>query len=102
MQCGWGWGGLTNLKNGNIFSYVLGTSYDNFQQFPIKWNFEKNSQTKIELLLFFFSDPRDFQEVNNIPVLVNQLSGAVSRITQLSKAAAGFQYLLNSPFATGN
>ena len=52
--------------------------------------------------IIFFSDPRDFQEVNNIPVLVNQLSGAVSRITQLSKAAAGFQYLLNSPFATGN
>ena len=62
---------------------------------------EEFSNKKLNFYSFFFSDPRDFQEVNNIPVLVNQLSGAVSRITQLSKAAAGFQYLLNSPFATG-
>ena len=37
----------SNLKNEVIFSYVLGTLYANFQQFPIKWSFRRNSQTKI-------------------------------------------------------
>ena len=31
--------GPSNLKNGVIFSYVLGTSYTNLQQSQIKWSF---------------------------------------------------------------
>ena len=39
--------GLSNLKNEDIVSYVLGTSYTNFEQFPIKWCLGRNSLTKI-------------------------------------------------------
>ena len=35
------------MKNGDIFSYALGILYANFQQFPIKCRFGRNSQTKI-------------------------------------------------------
>ena len=48
-----------------------------------------------------FSDPKEFQAVNDIPRLVDQLSGYVSKITMLSKAASVFNYLQTSPFATG-
>ena len=36
-------GGTLKLKNKDIFFYVLGTSYANFQQFPIKWSSGKLS-----------------------------------------------------------
>ena len=44
-QSGQGWGRPENLKSGVIFSYALGTSYANFEQFPIKWGFRKISKT---------------------------------------------------------
>ena len=44
-------GGPSNLKNEAIFSYVLGTLYANFQQFPIKWSYGRNCQTKISTFI---------------------------------------------------
>ena len=43
--------GPSNLKNVDRFSYVLGTSYANFQQFPLIWSFGRNSQTKISTFI---------------------------------------------------
>ena len=44
------------LKMRRFFSYVFGTLYANFQQFPKIWSFGRNSQTKVSTFIVVKSE----------------------------------------------
>ena len=77
-------------KLGHLF-YVFGTSYTNFQQFPIKWGFGRNFRTKISTFIVVKSGNLCLRIPLEAPVYWKFLRIGIQRAKDMRKDGLIFQ-----------